>query len=209
MASDDPAAEHEPANEWHRRAPGDGGGEAFGAFAGALRTFLDRVAAARPDAATLHALTASLQSWSDDLAPFAAAEREQFFARRFDLPGRGSALFPPYVIEANDAGSLRGRVALGRYFLGGNGAAHGGAVAMLFDDLLGRLANMGGRPRARTAYLRTDYRAVTPLDVELRFHGWIVGEEGRKRHARIELHHGDTLCAEAEALFIALKPGAP
>jgi hypothetical protein len=32
--------------------------------------------------------------------------------------------------------------------------------------------------------------------------------DGRKIWARAELHHEDRLCAEAEALFLAITPGA-
>lgn len=209
MANEYPSPEHEQEDAWHPFVPGGRDGAAFGGLVEDLRNFLDTITAAKADEATLRALAGSLRSLSDGLAPLAVPEPEQVFARRLDLPGRGSPLIPPYVIEDSDRHSLRGRVSFGRFFLGGHGAAHGGIIATLFDDVLGRIAHSSGRARARTAYLRTDFRSIAPLDTELRFHGWIVSEEGRKRLTRGELRHGDTLCAEAEALFIILKPGAP
>jgi len=75
--------------------------------------------------------------------------------------------------------------------------------------VLGQLANAGDRPPSRTAYLHTDYRSITPIGKDLSVRGWFVSEEGRKRVLRAELKDGDTLCAEAEGLFIALRPDQP
>lgn len=207
--ADENAATTRQQDAWHPFVSDDGDGAAFGAFSADLRDFLDKVAAARADEATLNALAAGLRAWSGDLSALAVAEPEQVFARRLDLPGRGSALIPPYVIDESDERSLSGRVSFGRFFLGGHGAAHGGVITMLFDDVLGRVAHRRGSPRARTAYLRTDFRSIVPIEAALEFRGWVVSEEGRKRLTRGELRHGETLCAEAEALFVALKPGAP
>jgi hypothetical protein len=38
---------------------------------------------------------------------------------------------------------------------------------------------------------------------------WFESEQGRKRFLRGTVHHGDRLCAEAEGLFVELKPGQP
>ena len=37
--------------------------------------------------------------------------------------------------------------------------------------------------------------------------GWLDRQEGRKYFVRGELRHGDVVCADAEGLFVALKPG--
>jgi acyl-coenzyme A thioesterase PaaI-like protein len=189
--------------------PDPGGGAAYGPMVEALRDFLDKVAAAKPDETALLSLTDDLKSWSRRLAPFAVDEREQVFAHRHDLPGRGQTMAPAFVVTGGDEQTVRGGVTFGRYFLGGGGAVHGGAIPLLFDEVLGRLANSGQRPRSRTAYLRVDFRSITPVGVELAVSAWFVSEEGRKRLLRGELRHGETLCAEAEGLFVALRPGQP
>ncbi len=186
-----------------------GGGAEYGEMIAALRTFLDDVAAAAPDTATTLALTADLRGWSDRLSADAVGERKQIFARRLDLPGRGQTMSPSFVPTAGDEQSVHGTVTFGRYFLGGGGAVHGGAIPLLFDEVLGRLASSGDRAPARTAYLHTDFRSITPVGEQLGVRAWFVSEAGRKRILRAELTHGDVLCAEAEGLFIELRPGQP
>lgn len=100
-------------------------------------------------------------------------------------------------------------VTFGRYFLGGGGAVHGGAISLLFDEVLGRLASSGDRAPARTAYLHTDYRSITPIGEELAVRAWFVSEQGRKRILRATITHGDTLCAEAEDCSSSCDPTSP
>jgi len=189
------------------RSPG--GGTEYGEMIHALRDFLDDVAAAAPDTATTVALTKELRDWAERLVQVAVPERKQIFARRLDLPGRGQTMSPNFIPTAGDNQSVEGTVTFGRYFLGGGGAVHGGAIPLLFDEVLGRLASSGDRAPARTAYLHTDFRSITPVGEELAVRAWFVSEQGRKRLLRAELKHGDTLCAEAEGLFIELRPDQP
>jgi acyl-coenzyme A thioesterase PaaI-like protein len=189
------------------RSPG--GGPEYGDMILALRDFLDKVAAAAPDTATTVALAQDLRAWSDRLTPAAVPERKQIFARRLDLPGRGQTMAPSFIPTAGDTASVQGTVTFGRYLLGGGGAVHGGAIPLLFDEVLGRLASSGDRAPARTAYLHTDFRSITPVGGELAVQAWFVSEQGRKRLLRATITHGDTLCAEAEGLFIELRPDQP
>ena len=199
-----------PMRTWQEptvRSPG--GGAEYGDMIAALRVFLDDVAAAAPDTATTVALTQDLVDWADRLSEAAVPERKQIFARRLDLPGRGQTMSPNFIPTAGDDERVEGTVTFGRYFLGGGGAVHGGAIPLLFDEVLGRLASSGDRAPARTAYLHTDFRSITPVGEELAVWAWFVSEQGRKRLLRAELKHGDTLCAEAEGLFIELRPDQP
>jgi len=210
MADEDEVGGFPRIGGWHD-APvaGVGGGAAYGTMIEALRDFLDKVAAAKPEEAVLGALTGDVARWSQRLAPLAVGEREQVFAHRLDLPGRGQTMAPCLIVDDGDPNQVRGRVTFGRYYLGGGGAVHGGAIPLLFDEVLGRLANSGDRPRSRTAYLHTDFRSITPVGVELSVTARFESEVGRKRLLRGELRNGDILCAEAEGLFVTLKPGQP
>ncbi|WP_405988172.1 PaaI family thioesterase [Streptomyces sp. NBC_00986] len=195
---------------WSRPAgPGGESADGYGEMIARLRGFLDYVAAARLDPSTVAALSDDLGAWCERLADAAVPEREQVFGHRDDMPGRGQTMAPALRVREADRFSVRGTVRFGRYFLGGNGAVHGGAIPLLFDEVLGRLSGSAGRTRARTAYLHTDYRSITPIGAELDVHGWFVSEEGRKRVLRAEIRHDGVLCAEAEGLFIVLNPGQP
>ena len=121
---------------------------------------------------------------------------------------RGSrTLNPPYLTKSVTQETFNATVTFGSFYLGGNGAVHGGAIPLLFDQVLGQLANYE-RPICRTAYLNVDFKNVTPLDVELEVRAHFEKIDGRKRFTYGALYHGDVLTAEARALFIELKDGS-
>ena len=128
--------------------------------------------------------------------------------RRADLPGRGNPLFPPFVIDTQSTAGMTGRVTFPVSHIGGNAAAHGGAIPLLFDDVLGFAAAYENPDWARTAYLHVNYRNVTPIGVELQFSVTVDRIEGRKRFVTGRLMNGDVLCCDAEALFVTLLTGA-
>jgi hypothetical protein len=199
-----------PTRTWGRSGvPSPGDDALYGSMISALRDFLDGVAGAALAPATLAGLIADLRDWSHRLAPMQVSEREQMFGHFPDLPGHGQAMAPNFVVAGGDHNSVYGTVRFGRYFLGGGGAVHGGAIPLLFDDVLGRLSHFGGRAATRTAFLHTDYRSITPIDTDLDVRAWFVRTEGRKSYLRAEIKHGDVLCAEAEGLFIVLRPDQP
>jgi acyl-coenzyme A thioesterase PaaI-like protein len=174
-----------------------------------LRTLQDRVTAASPPADVVADVTKSLTELSARLEQHAVGEREQLTGHLTEFPGRAQTMSPVLLIDACDDQHASGRVTYGRFYLGGNGAVHGGAIPLLFDEIMGRLANTGGRRPARTAYLHVDFRSITPVERELRVEAHFESEAGRKRTIRGTLHDDDTLCAEAEGLFVALRPGQP
>ena len=147
------------------------------------------------------------------LAAYAAArdsgdpERLGFFDFS-PLIGLSNPLSPPIVMD-HEEGTERAvvaRVTFGPAFEGPPGCVHGGFVAAAFDEVLGATQSLSGT-QGMTAHLDVDYRSPTPLGVPLVLRGWLDRTEGRKIWARAELRHGDTLCAESEALFIAFAPG--
>jgi acyl-coenzyme A thioesterase PaaI-like protein len=181
--------------------------EAYDRMIAELRGFLDGLAGAHPDEAMVAELSRDLAAWSERLGRCAVEEPDQLFARVVERPGRGQVMSPLLFAKDLPSGEMTGHVTFGRYFMGVNGAAHGGAVALLFDEALGRAASGRGGPRARTAYLHVDFRAVTPIDTKLAVRSWLDRVDGRKRFVRGELRHGEVICAEAKALFVELKPG--
>ena len=196
---------------WNLPTGADGkGGLEYRALLDAFRVLQDRFAGAAvaDDAAT--ALTARLAALSDDLARYQVIESERYDGQRPDLPGRGSAMIPPYVIDELIGKSMRGRVTFGRFHLGGNNAVHGGALPLLFDDLLGKIANYQQVKVARTVDLQVSYRRITPVGKELWLNAVLESIDGRKRTATGTLTDSTgSLLVEARGLFVELLPGQP
>lgn len=122
--------------------------------------------------------------------------------------GQLNPLAPPLSIEsveeADGSRSLRGRARLGMAYEGPPYAVHGGWVAALFDELLGATQRLTRVP-GLTASLRVKYRHPTPLEETLEFRGWIQREQKHFVIARATCHAGDTLTAEAEAMFLRVN----
>jgi acyl-coenzyme A thioesterase PaaI-like protein len=94
---------------------------------------------------------------------------------------------------------------LGEAFEGAPGRAHGGIVAALFDEAMGFVLSIACTP-AFTGRLTVTYRAPVPLGVALEFRARLTRRDGRKLWMAGEARHGDTVLAEAEALFVAVDP---
>ncbi|HKE72726.1 MAG TPA: hotdog domain-containing protein [Acidimicrobiales bacterium] len=200
----------EPIDPWQNRAVDHPlGSEAFGQLVVAMRDVQDLLASTDPPEEVVVAARDTLRELADRLAPWVAEERRAPAGKRPDDPGRAHPFLPPFVPEERTDTVLRGRVRFGRFYLGGNGAAHGGAIPLLFDEVLGVFQNGAGRPVARTAYLHVNYRAITPIETDLTVEATLEREEGRKRWATGRLLHGDRVVADAEGLFVQLLPGQP
>jgi acyl-coenzyme A thioesterase PaaI-like protein len=184
------------------------GGLEFGPLLEAMRLLQDRFVGAAMPAEMQVQLRTQITSIADTLRAYRVEEARRVDGRRPDLPGRGSLLMVPWEIEEQTSTALRGRAMFRRFHLGGNAAAHGGALPLLFDDILGKTANHQQPGIARTVNLTVDFRRITPLGEQLPFEASLDRVDGRKRwaSARISNNAGDLL-AEARALFLALKPG--
>ena len=185
----------------------DGGGPDFDRMIEALRLVQERITAASPPDEVVAETAGLLEKLAATLAPYEVDESRLIAGRRMDLPGRGQALVPVLDIDDWDEQHVRARVTLGRFYLGA-GAAHGGVLSLIFDEILGRLANTG-RTRSRTAYLHVNYRNITPIGSELRVAAHVDRVEGRKRFLTGAIYHDGTLTAAAEGLFVELRPGQP
>lgn len=100
------------------------------------------------------------------------------------------------------------RVIVPQLFEGAPGAVHGGYVSGLFDELLGAVQGLADGPSGYTARLTVRYRSFTPIERELRFSGWVAKQVGRRTETKATCHDGNTLCAEADGLFVR-PAGAP
>ncbi|MBF6181554.1 PaaI family thioesterase [Nocardia otitidiscaviarum] len=183
------------------------GGPHYGELIEQVRELMDKVRLCSPsDDVALDAI-AMLKQLNDRLDEAVVDEWSAPTWRRHDLPSRGNITLPPFWIDRAASDGVDARVTFRTFHLGGNAAAHGGHIALAFDDLLGMTAAVHTKQVTRTASLTIDYRSITPLDTELRVHGRVERVEGRKVYVRATMSDGDRLCAEANGLFIVLKPG--
>ncbi len=185
-------------------------GPAFDRFVTAMRRLQDAAIEADPGSDEVWSAAAGhAEAAADALAPHAAPGGLGLASRVHDVPGLGSVLLPPWNITDMTDGVVTMHGTFNRFYLGGNNAVHGGAVALLFDWLFGLVAYAGGRSVSRTAFLRVDYRRVTPIDTPLGVRGRVIGTDGRKAFVSAELFDGDEVIAEATGLMVALRDGQP
>lgn len=185
------------------------GGVSYGDLLAAQRLLQDRIAGAVLPHELIGAVTDQINGLNDLLGEHQATESERWDGWRPDIPGRAMPMMPAYVIDERDHGRVRGHVTFTRFYLGGNGAAHGGSHTLLFDDVMGHLARDAGGV-ARTACLTINYSRITPIEVELTFDSSLDGVEGRKRFVSARLYNpADEVVADCHGLFVRLLPGQP
>lgn len=117
-------------------------------------------------------------------------------------PFNGFAMGARYWRHGEEA---RGRVTLGRGHEGPPGRVHGGALAALFDEILGATLRVVGT-RAFTGRLAVHFLRPAPLEVPLDLRGWLVGREGRKLLLAGEGSVDGAVFARAEATFVEMAP---
>ena len=124
------------------------------------------------------------------------------------IRGQLNPVAPPLelttVTRPDGTKAVAGTVRMGLRYEGPPHGVHGGWVAALFDEVCGAVQGLTGRPSRVTAVLKVRYRHITPLDEELRFEGWVADQSGRRLVAKATCHAGDTLTAQAQALFVSV-----
>lgn len=187
--------------------PADVGPE-YGELVEALRSVQDLAVSTSLPVDVTAAARDKARELIDLMAPHVVAEGRQTAGRVPRLPGRGSLMLLPWTIEKFDADGVRGRGVFRRFHLGGNAAAYGGSLPVLFDDVFGLIQHAYGRPISRTAYLHVNFRRVTPLDTELIVEGAVDRVDGRKAFVSARLTDLDgNLLADCDALMVSLLPG--
>lgn len=170
----------------------------------ALRQVQESVTRSRPSHEVSRQASLLLHQASELLGD-GVEESVQLSGRLWSVPGRAQAFSPVFHIEEVEDLRAVGHVNFGR-FHGGAVTAHGGAIPLVYDEILGRLATSLGRPFARTAYLNVDYRAGVPLDTRIETHAWIEHVEGRKVLLRGEMRLGARLLTECKGLWVQIQP---
>lgn len=106
----------------------------------------------------------------------------------------------------DDDGALVGKVWFGPWCEGPPGHAHGGSMAAVLDDAIGKVGWLNGH-RVVAARITVHFRKMLPLGTDATLEAWIEQVDGRKVHTRGRLLGDDgEAFAEAEGLFIELAP---
>ena len=205
----DPNEAH-PGGGFNPPEPTTRGGPDYGRFIEAVRTLQDHTRAADAPDDVITTAADLIEAVSELLAPYDADEWTTPSGRRMDLPNRGNIMQVPADLKKTAEDEVGGTARFRRFHLGRNGAVHGGALALLFDSVLGFAAFRLSRSlKQRTAYLHVNYRKIAPIEKELQVDARIDRAEGRKIFVTGRLLDGETVLADAEALFVKLNPGQP
>lgn len=174
---------------------------AIGAAAAETEAPLDVIAEATDAAAKLRALLDTDRRESHHMPSVDEPSRNvRFFS---PVRGLGSSVSPPVDFQPTDDG-MGATFTLDKRFEGFPGVAHGGVVAMIFDELLGVTLVKGGY-WAMTAWLNVEYKRAIPVLAELVVRGVVTKREGRKTFIRGTLaatSAPDEVLATAESLMV-------
>src|ERR1700722_9898281 len=123
-----------------------------------LRTLQGQLTGSNPPEQVASRIADTISALTRELAGYAVDERHQVAGRLTGIPGRGQCMTPAVEITEYSDTHARGYVSFGRFYLGGNGAVHGGAIPLVFDELLGRLPDTGAPAPTPTAHPPPHYR---------------------------------------------------
>ena len=190
--------------------------EAVGELGAALRELVDAAVRTEVPVAELagvaggvRELAARLRADTRGLHDIASVDDPEIGERWYSpVYGPGNPVAPPMVASSTPDGRATGRVTLGKPHEGPPGLVHGGVVATLLDHVLARSVRAAGRG-GLTATLTVTYRRPVQLGVPLVATAETGATEGRRTTATAGLvaeDDPDTTLAEAEGLFVALRP---
>ncbi|MEM7409566.1 MAG: PaaI family thioesterase [Myxococcota bacterium] len=185
-------------------------------LADAMRLVIERLVSSDAPEAELSRAADALEQYADNLATHPrlkyvhgyaesanAGDTSAFFDRS-PMIGLANPLAPPVRLGRTGDTTAEGRVTFGSAYEGPPGHVHGGYVAAAFDEVLGFVQSLSGRP-GMTGTLTVRYRKPTPLHTELRFEAEYLRAEGRKLFTEARVLADGVLCAEAEGIFVSME----
>ncbi len=108
--------------------------------------------------------------------------------------------------ENPEDGSVECEFRMPRRFEGPPGHLHGGIIATILDEAMGKVNRRKGIV-ALTGHLSIDYLEPVPLATKLCAIGWPVKIRGRKHFHAAEIRALDgTVLARSQGIFIAIDP---
>ena len=107
--------------------------------------------------------------------------------------------------QDNDARKIVGRFVLGERYQGGGGAAHGGIIAVLLDEAMGKVCRFR-EVRAVTAELSVEYLKPVSVEKEIVVEGREVEQNGRNLFMAGEIRSGSgELLARGKGRFVVIS----
>lgn len=104
-----------------------------------------------------------------------------------------------------DARRARGSFVLGPDYAGGGGFAHGGIIAVVLDEAMGKLSRLADES-AVTAEMNIEYKRPVPIDKPIVVEGWQEQATGRNRFRVAEIHDlQGNLLARGKGRFVIVK----
>lgn len=111
-------------------------------------------------------------------------------------------------VQDNQAQRIRGSFRLGPRYQGGGGMIHGGIIALVLDEVMGKVSRFSAE-RAVTAELKVEYLKPISVDQEIFVEGWQEGREARNRLNVGEIRNAEgVVLARGTARFVVLRPRA-
>jgi uncharacterized protein (TIGR00369 family) len=110
--------------------------------------------------------------------------------------------------QDDEAKRIRGTFALGAEYEGGPGYLHGGIIATVLDEVMGKVSRFRNL-RAVTAELNIEYLRPVPVGRMLRVEGFETGMVGRNISIQGEIWDAESnqLLARAKGRFVTLLEG--
>jgi len=101
---------------------------------------------------------------------------------------------------------IQGRFTLGARYQGGGGMAHGGIIALLLDEAMGKVCKFSNA-RAVTAELQIEYLKPVPVNEEIVVEGWQDGAKGRNMYHCGEIRNAaGGVLARGRGRFVVIAP---
>jgi len=103
-----------------------------------------------------------------------------------------------------DLRRTRGRFALGVNYAGGGGFVHGGIIAVVLDEAMGKLSRLSDE-KAVTAEMNIEYRKPVAVHQPIVVEGWQEEEKGRNRFRVAEIRDEQgNLLARGKGRFVVV-----
>ena len=104
-----------------------------------------------------------------------------------------------------DARRARGSFVLGQNYAGGGGFAHGGIIAVMLDEAMGKISRLKDES-AVMAEMNIEYRKPVPIGKPIVVEGWQEEEKGRNRFRVAEIRDTEgNLLARGKGRFVIVQ----